>query len=316
MPACAILGAGGLTAGSSLISGVIGSSAAQSAAKTQAAAADNAAQLQYLAETQSLNLQRGEFNVVSQNLQPYLGLGKTGLNDLTKALPGITGEINAATRTANNAVLPLTAPPTNLAALARTPGYQFALQQGKIATQDSYAAQGLSGSGAELKGASTFAENQAATTYNMVYQNYLAQNQLRQNQSNLNLSKAGTQAAMGANLYNIYNNMVQTGAQAATRQGQFGTSLAQSEGQTATTSANAIANSLTGAAAASAAGTVGSANAITNALGGISGAGANTALMLALNNAGMFGSASNAANSAMAGNPLGLTGTQDTGLPF
>lgn len=57
--------------------------------------------------------------------------------------------------------------------LQKLPGYQFQLDQGLKATQNSYAAQGLGASGAAVKGAANYAEGLAGTGigqyYNMLY---------------------------------------------------------------------------------------------------------------------------------------------------
>ena len=60
----------------------------------------------------------------------------------------------------------------------------------------------------------------------------------------------------------------------------------------------------TSAAAAQAAGVVGSANALTSAISGIAGSGSNAALLLALNNAGMFGGGATAGGTASQPNAL------------
>lgn len=152
----------------------------------------------------------------------------------------------------------LTAPfqPTQ-AQLAQTPGYQFTLQQGLQATQNAYAAQGLGSSGPALKGAANYAEGLAGTTYQQQFQNYLAQNQ---------------------QIYNMLANLSGQGISAGGALAGVGVQAGQG-----------ISNTLTSGAAATAAGTVGSANALTNALSGVTGSAGNTALLLALNNAGMFG---------------------------
>lgn len=238
MVAAAIIGAGVLGAGASVASGAIGASAAKSAAKTQAAAANNAAQAQ---------LQM--FHEQEANLAPYVTAGTSAMGELQ----GLTGT-NAG---GNPLTAPLSAPfqPT-MAQLARTPGYQFTLQQGLESTQNSYAAQGLASSGAAMKGASQYAEGLASTTYQQQFQNYLAQNQ---------------------QIYNMLSGQANLGENAAAMTGQMG--------MQAQTTANQL---TTSGAAASAAGTIGSANALTGALGGLTGSASNTALLLALNNSGMF----------------------------
>ena len=133
----------------------------------------------------------------------------------------------------------LTAPfnPT-ISQLEQTPGYQFLLDQGLKATQNSYAAQGLGGSGAAIKGATNYATGLAGTTFQQQFQNYWAQNQ---------------------NIYNMISGVSSLGENAAVMAGNQGTQQAL-----------ANSNLLTGIGNSQAAGIVGSQNAIT---GGLLGAG-------------------------------------------
>ena len=243
----AVLGAGAIGAIGSVASGVVGANAAQSAAQTQASAAE-------LASNNTL----AEFNKTQANLAPFVGAGTNALTELQ----GLTGT-NAG---GNPLTAPLTKPFTpTMASLEATPGYQFSLTQGLNATQNSYAAQGLGTSGAALKGAAGYAEGLAGTTYQQQFQNYLQQNQ---------------------QIYGLLSGISSTGENAAAMTGQ--------QGLTATGQAG---NYLTSGAAASAAGTIGAANSTINALSGVSGSANNAALMLALNNSGLFGGTSTAANS-------------------
>lgn len=235
----AIAGSAALGAAGSVASGMIGANAAESAAQTQANAAD-------LASNNTLAM----YEQNKASLQPFVSAGTGALGQLEK----LTGT--------NKGGNPLTAPLTaafqpTMAQLAQTPGYQFTLGQGEQATQNSYAAQGLGQSGAALKGAANYAEGLAGTTYQNQFQNYLAQNQQTYNM-------LGGIASQGENA------AATTGNQGLTASGQAG-------------------NYLTSGAAATAAGTVGAANSITGALSGISGSASNAALMLALNNSGLFG---------------------------
>ncbi len=285
----ALAAAGGAQAIGSLIGGGVSAQAAQSAAQQQAAATVQAAQLQYQAEQQAIQAQQDQFAQIQQNLAPYMQLGQVGL----AALPGALGQLT-------QPVVPdlqpynLTMPyPTDLAALAQTPGYQFTLQQGLQAAQNSAAALGLGRSGAAVKGAINYAEGLAGTTYQNVFQNALQANQLgfQQTQAANQQALARGQLQLGqqGQVYNMLTGLVDVGAQAATHQGQFGTTVASNIGNIAQTAATNIGNQVTSGAAAQAAGTVGAANALTGALGSAAGAGTNTALLLALNNAGLFG---------------------------
>lgn len=293
-PATAILGAGAIGGISSLIGGANSASAATQAAKIQAQAATQASQLQYQAEQQALGFQQQQYQTTQQNLAPYMAAGGAGLSDLLASTGSLAGQVQGAVQPITPITSALTGPPpNNMALLAQTPGYQFTLQQGLQATQNSYAAQGLGTSGAALKGAANYSEGLASTTYEQQYQNWLNQNLLQtqtlQAQNQQQQAQSGLLMQQPQTVYNMLAGLTQTGAQAALGQGQIGTQLASGMGQTAQTGATAIGQGITGAAAASAAGTVGSANAINSAVSGLGGAGSNTALLLALNQAGLFG---------------------------
>lgn len=235
---------GGLSAAGGIASGIIGANAASGAARTQAQAAQYAAQLQAQEIQQTRN-----------DLSPFREAGASVLPGL-EALLGVYQPGGNATATLN--------------ALKATPGYQFVLDQGLLATQNGYAAQGLSKSGAALKGAANYAEGLAGTTYNSIVANEMGLATLGENA-----------AAMTGEL-----GMQGVGAQS---------------------------NLLTGAAAAQAAGQVGSAGALAGGLSGFSGGIGNALLGLALNGSGgIFGNSgtsavTNALNDPVLG-PL-ITGT-------
>lgn len=256
----AILGAAAVSGVASIGSGLLGSSAAKSAASTQAGAATTAAQLQAL-----------QFENTEATLTPFIEQGQRA----NSALSNLTGTNSGG----NPLTAPLTAPfqPT-MAQLSATPGYQFTLQQGELANQNSFAAQGLGTSGAAVKGADNYAEGLASTTYQQQFQNYLSQNQ---------------------QIYNMLSGQQSLGENAAAGVGSLGQSAASNEG-----------NALTAGAAANAAGTVGSANSLSNALGGIAGAGSQAALLTALGGSGSLFS-----NGAPSGSQVedGIQGVQDLG---
>lgn len=237
--ATAILGGAAISGVGAAVSGGEQASAAKSAAATQANASN-------IAQANTMAM----FNKTQANLAPFISGGTAGFNALTN----LTGTGPGG----NPLTAPLTAPfqPT-MAQLAQTPGYQFTLGQGELATQNSFAAQGLGSSGAAAKGAANYAENLASTTFQNQFQNYLTQN---------------------SQIYSMLSGVGTTGENAAAGQGSLG--------MTATGQAGAYG---TAAAAAQAAGTVGSANAISNAITSGTGGINNAAMMLALNNnSGLF----------------------------
>jgi hypothetical protein len=229
--------------------GALGAAGSVASSVIGANAAESAAKTQANAADQAAQMQLAEFNQTQSNLAPFVAGGKSAFSNLL----GLTGN-----GPGGQGVGPLTQPfnPT-MAQLAQTPGYQFTLGQGELGVQNSFAAQGLGSSGAALKGGVNYAEGLASTTYQQQFQNYLQQNQ---------------------QIYSMLGGLSNIGSNAAAMTG--------TQGLTATGNAGQF---LTAGAAAGAAGQIGAANAIGGGISGITGAGSNTALLLALNQGGMFG---------------------------
>lgn len=268
LPTAALIG-GGLTAVGSIASAGIAGGAAKSAAQTQATAAT-------AAEQQQLGL----YNETAANVQPFITAGQGAIPQLqsyaTAGQGALTEEQNLLGLTGPGGTPPAGGPDQAAiqATLSQTPGYQFTLDQGLKATQNSYAAQGLGSSGAALKGAATFATGLADQTYEQRLQDYL------------NLANTGGSAAAG---------LVSSGANAGIALGGQGVQTGQAAGGFGTSGA-----------AATAAGTVGAANALTSGITGLTNAAGSTALLTALNGNGLFGNNST--------NPLGLGGSSGGGL--
>ena len=138
--AAAILGAGLVGVVGSGASALIGSNAAQSAAQTQANAANNA-----------INTQLGIFNQTQANLAPYNQVGQSALSQLASLFGLGAGGSGPTASTAAAAT----------SALQNYPGYQFGLQQGNLAQQQSAASQGLLLSGSQLQAAQQYGQNYA-----------------------------------------------------------------------------------------------------------------------------------------------------------
>jgi hypothetical protein len=113
------------------------------------------------------------------------------------------------------------------------------MQQGLRGVQNQMASQGLGLSGAQIKGAETYATGLADNTYNQQYNNAL--------------STYNTNYQTASNNVNRLQNMVNMGQNSAAGQGQAGLSGAASAG-----------NYLTQAGNAQASGIMGTSNAITN----------------------------------------------------
>lgn len=252
-------------------SAALGALSANKAAKTQANAANNAADAQTQAAAQ-----------MRQDLSPYASLGQSAINPLWAAM-GYTTNANDPTLLAKQQQVDqykaaMAANPWwdqaqaqeqlatyqkelddaqggarqidpnstlqqkfgfDASNLDQTPGYQFALSQGLKSTNNALASQGLGLSGAQAKGLSNFATGLADQTYG--------------NQYNRALSTYNTNYQVAANNVSNLQNLVNTGQNSAAQTGQAGLAAANNAG-----------NYLTQAANASASGTVGTANALSN----------------------------------------------------
>jgi hypothetical protein len=133
-----IIGGAGLLG--SIGSAVIGSNAATSAANAQVQAAQIAS-----------NTQLGIFNQTQKNLAPYNTAGQSALSQLAALFGLNAGGTGPSQATAGAAT----------SALQNYPGYQFGLQQGNLAQQQSAASSGLLLSGAQLQASQQFGQNYA-----------------------------------------------------------------------------------------------------------------------------------------------------------
>ncbi|MBR7956144.1 hypothetical protein KDW78_19920 [Burkholderia cenocepacia] len=236
----------------SLVGGIAGADASQSAANTQSDAA-----------RYSADLQNKQWEQTQKNLKPFMDLGTSAINPLLSAMGyNVTknddGTFTFGSTDPNNPLQQrFTAPTADQA--AATPGYQFTLDQGLKSVQNSAAARGLGTSGAALKGASTYATGLANSTYNDIF--------------NRALQTFNTNYSSAANNVNRLSSLVGNGQNAAATNGSLGAAAAGNIGNTLMSGANAQAS-----------GAIGGANALTGALNGIG----NSALTYGLlnNNAG------------------------------
>ncbi len=277
--AAAVVGAG--VAGSA-----IAASGAQSAANTQAAAAENA---------QQISLQ--EFNTITGQEQPYMQAGYGALSALDYGL-GISPQ--TATGTAPNAPASATSatPAASLSGYWNNPSFAALSAQNLVGAPMATATQGMTASGQPTTGASTqptggpqgtglgFGSLVAPFTMENFKQLSPAYNfQLQQGQQNvLNADAAGQGALSGAALKDLSSfnqNQANTSFNNAfnqyqTQQGnifsrlsgiaQLGQSSAANTGQQGTALAGQAAQSATNVGTALAAGQVGTANAISGGI--------------------------------------------------
>ncbi len=219
--------AAAVTAAGSIASSEIGSSASKDAAKSQQAAAAQAEQTQ-----------KDELSAQQALVAPNVTLGQWSAEALGNQL-GITPGAGGQGQGVLTQTLPSWSPTEEQ--LQSTPGYQFTKQQGLEAAQNGFAAQGLASSGAAVKGATSYAEGLADTTYQQQFSNYLSTNQQTM--------------ANEAQIAGLLGNVAGSGQNAALGLGSLGSTAAGN------TSSEQLASG-----AAQAAGTVGAANATSSGL--------------------------------------------------
>lgn len=195
--------------GAMLGSAAIGAYASSSAADKQVGAANNATQLQ-----------QQIYNQNQQNLSPYMGYGSSAAKTLSSMLaPGgqLMQSFTPADYLAN-----------------KDPGYQFQLQQGQQALQNSQAAGNGVLTGSAMKDLMGYNQGMASTGYQNAFDRWQSQNT------------------------NVYNRLM--------GQAQLGENAAAGAGNTGATIGANMAGSMMGAGNAAAAGTVGVGNAISGGI--------------------------------------------------
>jgi hypothetical protein len=194
-----------ISAGGSLVGGLLSSNASSSAANTQQQAANQAA-----------NNQMAMFNQIQQNEQPYMTLGSNTAGTLGSQLSTLTQPFNM-----------------TQAQLEQTPGYQFNLSQGLQGVQNSASARGLGVSGAALKGAANYASGLADNTYQNQFNNYQTNNNNAFNKllavTGLGQNAASQTGQQGIASTAAANNYLTSGANAAAA-GTVGSANALSSG--------------------------------------------------------------------------------------
>jgi len=240
--AAAIIGAGTLGAG------FFGANAAQSAASTQAKAANQAA-----------GISANEFLSTQQQLQPFKDLGGNAaallgqLFGLTTG-PGQTSDPRYGSLygsiSSQIGAPPSPTDPSLTNQFRASPGYQYALGQSSNAIQNSAAGRTGAVSGNMLKALQTNATGLADQDYSNFYNNLVNNYSTRYNDVANNRNQ----------IVSVLSALGGQGENAAAQTGTFGANAASS-----------IGNNLNLAGSAQAAGTLGSANALTTALNSLSG---------------------------------------------
>jgi hypothetical protein len=249
---------------------VISSNASQSAADTQANAANNAT-----------NAQLSMFNTTQSNLAPYMQTGNNALGilnyDFGLGSPGATGtpgagnplalpsygsQINGLNMPAYGSTVNGMIGPQNYGAAQyqQSPGYQWQLSQGLGAISNASSAQGGIQSGNTLKELTTYGQGLANQDYQQAYQNYLNNYSNSYNSAATNYGNAYNSAENNANTsFNRLQTLAGSGQNAAANLGSLSS---QTAGQ--------IGSNIIGAGNAVAAGQVGSANALTGGINNLS----------------------------------------------
>lgn len=212
-----------------------------------------AADLQKQEADQALAFQKEQWAKQQQNLEPYLAAGTGAINTLSQltATPG-QGLLTPWTGT-------FTAPTAEQA--MQTPGYQFQLQQGQQALENSAAARGGLLTGGTAKGIEQYAQGLASTNYQQAYQSALTEYQTAYN------TFQGNQT----NLYNRLAGVAGSGQTAATTLGQEGQAAASNVGNISLTAGAQQGQALMNAGTATASGYAGIANALQGGISGVQG---------------------------------------------
>ena len=228
--------------------GVAGAGASAAGAASQAGAANNAANLQAQAAANSLAFQKQEFATNQANIAPFLKTGQAATTQLGQ-LAGTPGQGLLAPWTGS-----FQAPTADQA--AATPGYQFQLQQGEQALQNSAAAKGTLLSGGTGKALEQYGQGLASTNYQQVYNNALGQYQQSYNEFQNNQS----------NQFNRLSALAGSGQTAATNLGQQGQQAASNVAGINSAMGQQVGQNINNAGAATASGYVGVGNSLNNSL--------------------------------------------------
>lgn len=243
-----------------VVGATVGAAGSLGAASIQSGAALTAEQQQAQQQAQALNFQKEQWNTQQQNLAPWLkagGSAEAQLSDLMQNGGFPSWDKTFQAPTAEEA--------------RQTPGYQFAMDQGQQAVQNSAAARGGLLSGNAVTAAQKYGQGLADTNYQQVYNNALQQYQQGYNQFQNNQ----------ANQFNRLSTLAGTGQVAANTLGQEGQSVAGNVSTLALTGGAQQAQQINNAAAATASGYSGATNAFT---GGIN----NISQLMMMQNMGLF----------------------------
>lgn len=254
---------GGIFGGiGSLVGGILGNNAANNASQTEQSATNQAIAYQKQQSSNALGQQQQTTNQITGELSPFLNTGQNATASLNSLLsPG-----GALTQGWNQTFQAPTAQQAQ-----QTPGYQFQLQQGLNALQNSAAARGGLLSTGTAKNLNDYAQGVASTNYDDRYNQSLNtymtnQNSFLTNQNNL-YSRLYGASGQGLSAGQSLGGLQQAGAQ-----GQ--SNIYQNSGQQVGANLNLLGQEAAG-------GIVGGSNALSAGLqGGLNGAGVSLASVL------------------------------------
>jgi hypothetical protein len=205
-----------LTAAGQQGAGIYGAAAPQ-AAGIYGNASTLAQQLQAQAQQQAYGTQLGIYGNTASALSPFMNIGQGAMSQLGRILG-----IGSGTNGPDNSAL--------FSALSNSPGYQFSLQQGLNAVNQSGAARGLLNSGATIKNATQYGQGLAQSTLGTYLQNLFSLGQSGQNAAGtLGQIGSNTGSQLGVTLLNGANG--QANSLLAGAQGQAGSILTGAQGQ-------------------------------------------------------------------------------------
>lgn len=213
-----------------IVSGIIGSHAAGKAANAQETAAQQAQALSEQNQDNSINAQGQATRQQVANESPYMGVGQSAIQQLGQMASKGYGQTFQA--------------PTAAQAEA-TPGYQFTLQQGENALQNSAASKGGLLSGNEAAAQQQYGQGLASTTYQQTYNNALNAYQQNYGQYENQLQSLQGLANTGQQATGQVNALEQAGAQ---NQGALNFAYSGQQGNDITNYGNAKASGYIGKA--------------------------------------------------------------------
>lgn len=258
--------------GTALLGGYMASKGAQSAAKTQAAAATQSADTQAQAAREALALQEKMYERQIGLQEPYRQAGLTGQNRLME-LMGLGGNVGAAgygkyAKDFSMAGFDPSSLMRNFQAsdFQQDPGYAFRLKEGQKALERSAAARGGLISGGALKAATGYGQEMGSQEYQNAYNRFQANRAVQAQEYGNAFNRYQTERT---NQLQPLGSLMASGQSAAANQGSAAGQYGTAGANLLTGAGQAIGAGQYGAGQSIAAGQLGAGNTMSNALGTI-----------------------------------------------